>query len=51
MLYRVLEVCLMLIFLVLTVKEIIIPVFTNKPLFPLVTRMLKGDGRKKLGDE
>lgn len=38
MLFRVLEFCLTVIALTLTMKEIILPLLANKPLFPMLRK-------------
>lgn len=41
MLWRVLELCLTVIFLTLTLKEIVLPLIKDEPLFPLVRRTIR----------
>lgn len=47
MLFRVLELCLTVIALVLTTREIILPLIWNKPLFPLLRATVQDNQKKK----
>ena len=40
MLLRALEICIVLIAVVLTMKEIVVPLFLDKPLFPMVRKTI-----------
>lgn len=41
MLLRILELCLTIVVLVLTTKEIVLPLILNKPLFPMVRKTMQ----------
>lgn len=40
MLFRILEFCLTAIFLVITIKEVILPLMRDQPLFPMIRKTI-----------